>query len=111
MPKVELRQVVGKFTDRLGRVRSAAWPTDILLLNGLQIATMNRVPGAAIHLLPHVGALTPSEELAVMEVVKASVRGQYPAAIIPPIKTPYQLMDEDDEVEAGAGLENEDDDE
>jgi hypothetical protein len=95
--QVELRQVIGKFWDRkAGKQRRVAWDMDILLLNGRQIATINRVPGAAIGLM--VGAeLTPSELAAVERAVAGARGGVKPRAIKTPVKMPYELLDDEDD--------------
>lgn len=95
--QVELRPLIGKFWDRrAGKQRRVAWDMDQLLLNGKQIATINRVPGSAIALLS--GAqLTPSEKVAVEQAVAEARGGVKPRAINTPVKMPYQLLDDEDD--------------
>ena len=102
--KVELRQVIGKFRDSLGRVRRVGHDMDFLLLDGQAIATMNQVPGAPIKLYAGV-ALTPAEKSAVEEAIAAKRGGLKPSAIRNEIVLPGELLDDEDEldelVEAG----------
>lgn len=100
MSKVELRQVIGKFLDKAtGRVRSIAWDMDILMLDGTQIATINRVPGAAIRLLAGV-MLSPAQRAAVEFAIAAARGGVKPSKIITPVPLNGELIDdEDDETE------------
>jgi hypothetical protein len=95
--QVELRQVIGKFYDRkAGRQRRVAWDMDILLLNGKQIATINRVPGSPVALMSHA-QLTPSEFKAVEAAVAEARGGVKPRAINTPVKMPYELLDDEDD--------------
>jgi hypothetical protein len=95
--QVELRQVIGKFWDRkANKHRRVAWDMDILLLNGKQIATINRTPGAAIGLMSHA-QLTLSELVAVENAVAAARGGVKPCAINTPVKMPYELLDDEDD--------------
>lgn len=103
MSKVELRQVVGEFSVQ-GKVRRAAWNMDMVLLDGRQVATINRVPGAPIGLLSGA-VLTPSEKEAVAVAVAKARGGVRPANIKEPVSLPYELLDDGDE---GEVLETED---
>jgi hypothetical protein len=95
MSKVELRQIIGE-TRIKGVVRKIAHDMDILLLDGLQIATINHVPGAAIRLLGST-PLTPSQEEAVMRAVAAERGGVRPSKIIATMRIPGEFVDDEDE--------------
>jgi hypothetical protein len=102
--QVELRQVIGTFWDRkANKQRRVAWDMDILLLNGKQIATINRVPGAAVGLLTGT-ELTPSEKIAVENAVAEARGGVKPCAINTPVKMPYELLDDEDDLVIPATL-------
>jgi hypothetical protein len=100
MATVELKRLVGKFAEpTTGKVRTVGWDMDQLFLNGRQIATINRVPGAPIGLFTDV-LLTPSDRQAVEAEVAKARGGVKPAKIGSPIELPYELLDdEDSEVE------------
>lgn len=103
---VELRQVIGEYFDRsANKVRRVAWDMDILLLDGKQIATINRVAGAPIALLSGV-MLTPSQKQAVEEAIAAARGGKKPASIDSPVQTGGGVLLDDEETE-----DTEDDDE
>jgi hypothetical protein len=99
--KVELRRLVGKFREiATDKVRSVGWDMDQLLLNGRQIATINRVPGAPVGLMVGV-QLTAGEKMAVENAVAGARGGVKPSKIGGPIELPYELLDdEEDEDEA-----------
>lgn len=97
MSTVELRQIIGE-TRIKGVVRRIAHDMDILLLDGKQIATINRVPGASIRLLGS-SALTPSQEEAVMTAVAAKRGGVRPSRIIAAFRIPGEFVDEGEETE------------
>jgi len=99
---IELRQIIGE-TRINGVVKRIAHDMDMLLLDGRQIATINRVPGASITLLGGT-ALTPSQEEAVMCAVAESRGGVRPRKIFAAIRIPGEFADDDYE-------EEEDDDE
>lgn len=98
MSNVELRQVVGNTTDSTGKLLRYAWNMDLLLLDGRQIATINRVPGAAIGLIPGV-QLTTSQRTAVENAVAAARGGVKPASIGGPAQVLMDavLLDDEDE--------------
>lgn len=106
MAKVELKRLIGNRRDpATGKVLRIGWDMDRVFLNGRQIATINRVPGAAVGLMP--GAiLTESEKEAVMQAVAEARAGVRPAKIGEPL--PYEILDE---IEGGDSSENEGDDE
>ncbi len=94
---VELRQIVGKFFDRdLNKERSVAWDMDMVLLNGRQIATINRVPGAPIGILGTM-RLTPKEEKAVADAIAAARGGVPPKHFGYPVQVPFTLLDDDED--------------
>ena len=100
MAKVELKRLIGNRRDpATGKVLRIGWDMDRVFLNGRQIATINRVPGAAVGLMP--GAiLTESEKEAVMQAVAEARAGVRPAKIGEPL--PYEILEEiasDTEVE------------
>ncbi len=94
MSTVELRQIIGE-TRIKGVVRRIAHDMDILLLDGMQIATINHVPGAAIRLLGS-SALTPSQEEAVMKAVAAERGGVRPPRIIATARIPGEYVDDEE---------------
>lgn len=93
---VELRQLVGEYRDlETGKVRRAAWNMDQLFLNGRQIATINRVPGAPIGLLSGA-VLTAKEREAVENAVAAARGGVKPGKIDSAIELPFELLDDEE---------------
>lgn len=99
MQTVEITQLVGQFRESAtGKVRSLAWNMDRVFLGGRQIATINRVPGAAVGLLP--GVLVTAAERAAIEAAIADVRGGVkPSKIGGPIELPYELLDDEDDID------------
>lgn len=96
MAKVELRRLVGQFREvSTGKVRSVGWNMDQLLLDGRQIAMINRVPGAPVGLFPGV-ILTASQKAAVEDAISKERGGVKPAHIGSPIESPYELLDDDE---------------
>lgn len=96
-PKVEITQLIGEFRElSTGRIRRAAWNMDRLWVNGRQVATINRVPGAPIGLLGGAN-LTPSEIAEVERVVAAARGGVKPSKIGGPDPQLYQLLDDEGE--------------
>jgi hypothetical protein len=96
MSQVELRQVVGSFIDRnVNRIRRIAWDMDILMLDGKQIATINRVPGAAIGLMAGV-LLSESQREAVATAVAAARGGVRPSNIKAPVPIRGEVLDDED---------------
>lgn len=93
--KVEVRQVVGHFAHPSGKVLRAGWDMDIVLFKGRQVATINRVPGCAIGLLPGV-MLTPSEKDEIAAAVAAKRGGVRPASVEDAVRIPFELLDDED---------------
>lgn len=83
---------------RTGKVRRVGWNMDQVLLDGRQIATINRVPGSAIGLFAGV-LLSPSEKAAVEDAIAEKRQGKKPAFIGTPVELPYEILDDEDEVE------------
>lgn len=96
MQTVEIKQLVGQFRESAtGKVRNIGWNMDRVFLGGRQIATINRVPGAAIGLFS--GVLLTSAERTAIETAIAAVRGGVkPCKIGGPIDLPYELLDDED---------------
>jgi hypothetical protein len=95
LPKVELRQIIGKSQDSDGRVRRAAHPVDSILLDGKEVGQVGHKPGVAVSLLS--GALlTPKQHDAIMDAV-AKARGNVRPAKIksPPNVDLAQLLDDE----------------
>ena len=95
MSTVELRQIIGE-TRINGAVRKIAHDMDMLLLDGLQIATINHVPGSAIRLLSSA-ALTPTQENAVVQAVAEARGGVPPSKIIATLRIPGEFVDDEGE--------------
>lgn len=96
MAEVSLKQLVGNRRDpRTGRIFRIGWNMDFLMLGGKAIATINRVPGAAVGLYPGV-MLTPSERTAVEEAVAAARNGVKPVSIGGPIEVNYEVLDDEE---------------
>lgn len=93
--KAELRQVIGKYRDASGRVRRIGWDMDVLILDGKQISTINRVPGSVIFLMDGF-LLTPGERKAIEDEVAKARGGVKPRDIKAPLAVPYQLLDDED---------------
>lgn len=106
MSTVELRQIIGE-TRIKGVVRKIAHDMDILLLDGMQIATINHVPGAAIRLLSD-SMLSPSQEEAVMQAVAAKRGGVRPSKIIATLRVPGEFVDDEPELDEGEETEVDD---
>lgn len=99
MPQVELRRLVGQFRDsHSGKVRNVGWNMDQLLLDGKQIAMINRVPGAPIGLFSGV-MLTPAETKAVEDAIAKERGGAKPSKIGTPVQVDYEILD-DEEVDS-----------
>ncbi len=92
MSNIELRQIIGE-TRINGAVRKIARDMDILLLDGMQIATINHVPGASIRLLSNT-ALTPSQEQEVLTAIAAERGGVKPSRIIGNLRIHGEYLDE-----------------
>lgn len=90
----ELRQVVGK-TKINGKVRRVGWDMDLLLMNGQQIATVNRVDGAGIGLLSGVH-LTPSEAEELAAFMAKNRNGKRPAMIKSAVELPFEILDDEE---------------
>lgn len=98
-PVVELKQVVGKFYDQAsGKVRRVAWDMDMVLLNGKQVATINRVPGSPIGLLDSV-LLSEAEKQAISDAVAKARGGVAPKRIKEKVQMAGTILDDDDEYE------------
>lgn len=92
--RVEIRQVVGEFKDKSGKTHRAGWDMDIVLFKGRQVATINRVPGAAIGLMSHA-MLTTSEKAEIVAAIAEKRGGVPPANISEPVKMPFELLDDE----------------
>ena len=97
MSTVELRQIIGTNCIN-GVIKQWAHDMDILLLDGMQIATINHVPGAAIRLLGSA-ALAPAQEEAVMTAVAAARGGVRPSRIIATVRLPGEPVDDEGDIE------------
>lgn len=98
-PAVELRQVIGEFRDQAtGKVRRVAWDMDMVLLNGRQIATINRVPGAPIGLLDSV-LLSEAEKQAVSDAVAKARGGVAPKRVKEKVQMAGTILDDEYEDE------------
>lgn len=97
MSTVELRQIIGE-TRINGAVYRVAHDMDILLLDGRQIATINRVDGAAIKLLPGT-VLSPSQEKAVNDAIAKERNGIPPKKIFGGIVLPGKVIDDETELD------------
>jgi hypothetical protein len=96
MANFELRQLVGQRKTIKGEIREVAWPMDIVLMNGKQIATINRVPGAPIGLLLHA-ALSESQKEALANVVAAARGGVRPVSIKSPVTISGEFVEEEED--------------
>lgn len=97
-PKVEITPLVGqRYSTEKGKLENfQVVGIERLFLNGRQIATINKIPGAPIALLP--GSVLSSGELEEVARVVASARGGVrPAKIGGPHPDMFQLLD--DEIE------------
>lgn len=99
MTTVELKPLIGQRVDQAtGKLQNVLWhDIERLYLNGRQIATINKIPGAAIGLLP--GAiLTMAEKEAVSVAVAEARGGVRPSKIGEPVS--WEIVD-DDEIDLG----------
>lgn len=104
MDTCELRQLIGKFYDRrAGCERRVGWDMDQVILNGKQIATINRFPGATVGLMVGV-QLTPTQQQLVSDTVAAARGGVKPKKIVGPISVPYELLDDEGDLVIPATL-------
>lgn len=92
---VELRQLVTKGRTPDGRVVRYGIDIDQLLLDGRQIATINRIPGAKIALLRDV-VLTPKQKEAVAAAVAQKRGGVRPSAIVGRVQIPFDILDDEE---------------
>jgi hypothetical protein len=83
---------------RDGRVLRYAIDIDQVLLDGKQIANVNRVPGAKIALFPDV-ILTPAQKAAVANAVAERRGGIKPSAIVGRVELPGEVLDDEPEEE------------
>lgn len=92
---VEIKQLIGQFREpRTGAVRSLAWEMDRVFLNGVQVATINRVPGSPVGTFPGT-MLTASQVEAIADAVAAVRGGVKPSKVSGPTTLAYQLLDEE----------------
>jgi hypothetical protein len=103
--QVELRQMIGKYSEpTTGKVCRVGWDIDFVLLDGKAVATINRVPGAAVGLYAGV-QLTQSQKAAVEEAVATARGGTKPSKIGGPVDVPFELLDDEDDLVIPATLE------
>lgn len=95
MSKFELKQVVGRVRIK-GKVRRIGWPMDLLLMNGEQIATVNRVSGSAIGLMSHA-ILTEKDKKELADFMAENREGKKPAMIGSPVKQSFEYLDDEED--------------
>lgn len=97
---VELRPVVGSFRDSdTGKIRKIKWDMDLLLYNGKQIATIDKVPGHPVRLLTQSGPFSASQLNEISEAIAAEREGVPPSEIKLPFKINGEVLDDEDEGE------------
>lgn len=105
MSTFSLKQVVGEFYDRDARkARKVLWDMDMLLRDGRQIATINRVPGASI--MVFAGTVLSESEKSDLEKFIADHRGGVkPSTILGQVSMNGTIVDadevEDQEMDGG----------
>lgn len=93
---IELRPLVGIYYDEHGQKKTIAWDVDQLIVDGRQIATINRLEGAPIGLLS--GAhLSPSQIEEVKQFIAAHRGGHPPQSIDEAVEPPTDEEEELDE--------------
>src|SRR5690606_25928795 len=89
---IELRPLIGNVIGLPDR--KVELDVDQLLMNGVQIATISRVRGAAIRLMSHVPLLSESEEAAISKAVAAQRGGVPPKFIKAPGNAAWRVIEE-----------------
>ncbi len=95
MAQIELRQLVGKHRDRLDVVHTIARNLDQVILNGRQIATISRLPGAPVVLMSHV-ILSESELVQLSQTIERD-RGVPPQKIHQNMPSNYIILERNTE--------------
>lgn len=95
MSRVELRQLVTKGRLHDGRVVRFGIDIDQVLLDGKQVANVNRVPGAKIALFSGV-VVTPKQKEAIAAAVAEKRGGVRPSAIVGRVELPGEVLDDEE---------------